>query len=129
MSRLSLAACVLALLPAVSLAQGPRQGVSPGEAKPARFDVKPANFVAPSPPPPWTGMVADVPPGYTYYGQRLQWQLWWDEHNCAPDGCPKPIGCGNHWTEKKFIFGSCRQFFGTAESTVGHGYGTAIRQR
>ena len=58
---------------------------------------------------------------------RPSGQLWWDEHNCAPDGCPKPIGCGNFWTEKKFIFGSCRQFFGTAESTVGHGYAGAAR--
>ena len=130
MSRLYLAACVLALLPVAARAD------SPGEAKPLRPAVKPAQFVAPAPvpppvlaPAPWVGPVADVPPGYQYYGQRLQWQLWWDEHNCGPDGCPKPIGCGNFWTEKKFIFGSCRQFFGTAESAVGHGRGTVILTR
>ena len=132
MSRLFLAACALALLPAASFADGRKPSVSPGEAKPARSDVKPATFVAPTPvppPAPWVGPVGDMPPGYTYYGQRLQTQLWLDQHNCAPDGCPKPIGCGNFWTEKKFIFGSCRQFFGTAESTVGHGYRTIDRPR
>jgi len=107
---------------------------TPGEAKPARFQsqtapVKTAGFLSLTPGyAPWTG-AAEAPPGYTYYGQRLQWQLWWDEHNCSPDGCPKPIGCGNAWTEKKFIFGSCRQFFGSAQSTVGHGYGTVERHK
>lgn len=130
MSRLSLAACVLALVPAVSFADNPNLSDSPAGSKPAKFDVKPAGFVSrPTAPAPWTGPAIDLLPGYQYYGQHLQWQLWWDEHNCAPDGCPKPIGCGNFWTEKKWIFGSCRQFFGTAESTVGHGYDTAVRHR
>ena len=135
MSRLFFAACVLALLPVAASANGQQPEVSPGEAKPLRSAVvKPAQFVAPAPvpppvvaPPPWVG--AEVAPGYGYYGQRLQWQLWWDEHNCAPYGCPKPIGCGNFWTEKKFIFGSCKQFFGTAESAVGHGRQTVILTR
>ena len=134
MHRLTLAACVLAALPAVSFGDGRKVSDSPGEAKPAYFNpapsavVKPAGFLAAThTPAPWTGV--GMPPGYTYYGQRLQVQLWLDEHNCAPDGCPKPIGCGNFWTEKKFIFGSCRQFFGTAQSTVGHGYGTEVRHK
>lgn len=130
MTRLTLAACALVILPAVSVAQDRKVSDSPGEAKPARFaaPVTPAAFVAPTPgPTPWTGY--GMPSGYTYYGQRLQVQLWLDEHNCAPDGCPKPIGCGNFWTEKKFIFGSCRQFFGTAQSTVGHGYATEVRHK
>ena len=130
MSRLSLAACALALLPAAALADNLKQSDDPAGAKPARFDVKPATFLPPPPagPAPWIGPVAG-PPGYRYYGQHLQWQLWWDEHNCAPDGCPKPIGCGNGWTEWKFIFGSCRQFFGTAQSSIGHGYGTDVRHK
>lgn len=129
MSRLFLAACALALLPAAAVGDGLKPSISPGEAKPARSDLRPATFVTPAPVPatPWAH--ADLPPGYTYYGQRMQLQLWLDEHNCAPDGCPKPIGCGNFWTEKKFIFGSCRQFFGTAESTIGHGRRTIERPR
>lgn len=27
-------------------------------------------------------------------------------------GCANPITCGNFWSDKTFIFGSCRQFFG-----------------
>jgi len=27
-------------------------------------------------------------------------------------GCANPLGCGNFWSDKTFIFGSCRQFFG-----------------
>jgi hypothetical protein len=123
MSRLLLAA-VAALLPVAAFAGGPT--VSPGEAKPARSEVRPATFLPPTDLPPGT---PPMMPGYQYYGARLQAQLWWDRHECTPDGCPKPIGCGNFWTEKKFIFGSCRQFFGTAESTVGHHYNTTIRER
>jgi hypothetical protein len=123
MSRLLFAVAV-ALLPVAAHAGGPT--VPPGEAKPARSEVRPATFVTPPVIPP------DQPPlmpGYNYYGYQLRAQLWWDRHECAPYGCPKPIGCGNFWTEKKFIFGSCRQFFGTAESTVGHHYNTTIRER
>ena len=125
MSRLSFAAAVLALIPAAAFA-GP--AVDPGEAKPAASSaVKPATFVTHAAEAP--GYYAPMPAGYDYYGVKLRYQLWYDEHNCSPDGCPKPIGCGNFWTEKKFIFGSCRQFFGTAQSTVGHGYGTEVRQK
>lgn len=134
MPRLTLAACVLAVVPAISPAADRKASDSPGEAKPAYFSpppsaaVKTAGFLtATHAPTPWAGVA--MPPGYTYYGQRLQTQLWLDEHNCAPDGCPKPIGCGNAWTEKKFIFGSCRQFFGTAQSTVGHRYDTEVRHK
>ena len=123
MSRLLLAAAA-ALLPVAAFADGP--AVSPGEAKPARSEVRPATFLAPPVVPPGQPYLA---PGYGYYGYRMQAQLWWDRHECAPDGCLKPIGCGNFWTEKKFIFGSCRQFFGTAQSTVGHHYNTTSRER
>ena len=130
MPRLLFATAVLAILPALSRADGPVQYVVPGEAKPARPEVRPASFVTPS-----TGSTVILPghgplvPGYESYGLKLQAQLWWDRHECAPDGCIKPIGCGNFWTEKKFVFGSCRQFFGTAESTVGHHKHTRERDR
>lgn len=65
--------------------------------------------------------------GYGAFGDELRAQLLWDRHECSPDGCIKPIGCGNFWTECKFIFGSCRQFFGSAESTVGHHRNTQDR--
>jgi hypothetical protein len=122
MSRLSLVA--VALFPVLALGGDP--AVSPGEAKPARPEVRPVTFQTPPVVP--YGQ-APLAPGYTYYGLHLQTQLWWDRHECAPDGCPKPIGCGNFWTEKKFVFGSCRQFFGTADSAVGHRYQTTIRER
>jgi hypothetical protein len=35
-------------------------------------------------------------------------------HECGPDGCINPIGCGNFHTDFHFVFGSCRSFFGTA---------------
>jgi hypothetical protein len=60
-------------------------------------------------------------PGTTL-AERLQyWQL---VHSWAPDGTPKPVGAGNFYTEMKWIFGSARQFFGTAGATVGYGRGT-----
>ena len=34
-------------------------------------------------------------------------------HNCGEDGCPNPLGCSNFHLEFRFIFGSCRSFFGT----------------
>jgi hypothetical protein len=128
-SRLSLAACVLALLPMAAFADNAKLSDSPGGNKPAKIEVKPAGYFTPAPGPAVAWPTPDMPPGYQYYGLKLRWQLWADEHNCAPDGCPKPIGCGNFWTEKKFIFGSCRQFFGTAQSTVGHGYDTVERHK
>jgi hypothetical protein len=60
-------------------------------------------------------------PGTTL-GERLQY--WSLVHNHAPDGTPKPVGTGNFYTDMKWIFGSSRQFFGTAASTVGHGRNT-----
>ena len=122
MSRLLLAVIALGLLPVFASADGPKLAVAPGEAKPARSEVQvqPATYHTPPSGQP-------VIPGYTYYGTHLQAQLWADWYNCSPDGCPTPIGCGNHWTEKRFIFGNCRQFFGTAEGTIGHGHKTTVR--
>jgi len=126
MARLSLAAAVLTLVvPALGLADGKKPAPSPvipasmiGEAKPASCNSCGNGSGAMVLSPGQTG-VYSYPPGT--FGARLDRQLWWDEHECAPDGCLKPIGCGNHWTEFKFIFGSCRQFFGTAWSAEGHG--------
>jgi hypothetical protein len=123
MFRVPFAVVALALFPLFAHADGPKQAVAPGEAKPARSEVQSATFFTPSP------AQAALMPGYNYYGRELQAQLWWDRHNCAPDGCPTPIGCGNAWTEKKFVFGSCRQFFGTAESSIGKHYNTRIREK
>lgn len=136
MVRLVLAAAVLAALtPALSLADGKRKNrdVSPrpevipasmiGEAKPAQCPSC-GNGSGPVFLPP--GATAVYPYGPGTFGARLDRELWWDNHECAPDGCPKPIGCGNHWTEFKFIFGSCRQFFGTDGASVGRGRGTYV---
>jgi len=127
MARLTLAAAVLALIiPAVSLADGKKptsSGVIPaamiGEAKPAASCSSCGNGSGGMVLQPGQTGVYSYPPGT--FGARLDRQLWSDEHECAPDGCLKPIGCGNHWTELKFIFGSCRQFFGTAGSAAGRG--------
>lgn len=94
-----------------------------GEAKPAsgcptcsdRSGVVPATASVGS------ASVGRWTPGYDPF------QDWIDQHECAPYGCPKPIGCGNLFTELKFLFGSCRQFFGNAESTVGHHRATRER--
>jgi hypothetical protein len=129
MSRLSFAAVALALiLPVTALADSkrkpdPRPAVIPAIAY---GEAKPASYTAPAPVP---VAVSSCPNGDCgrgggrfgggSFGGRLGFALIDDNHECAPDGCPKPIGCGNFWTEKKFIFGSCRQFFGTAGATVG----------
>jgi hypothetical protein len=129
MSRLLLAVTLLALLPVVSVADSKKDvdakksGVIPvsayGEARPAACSTCPNA----------TGPTANYPvnpfePGS--FGARVFSQTWWDRHNCAPDGCPTPLGCGNHFTEKKFLFGSCRQFFGSTEGTVGKRYNTVV---
>ena len=43
-----------------------------------------------------------------------------DTCNCGSDGCPAPLGCSNFWTENKFFFGSCKQFFGTGNAAEGY---------
>jgi hypothetical protein len=85
-----------------------------GEAKPARF---PQSFLQQYPyvrPP--------VSQGHALHSRIL-------DTYCAPDGCPTPLGCGNCYTDFIFVFGSCRQFFGTAESTVGKHKETRIIQK
>jgi hypothetical protein len=137
MPRLILAAAALALLlPADSRADGSR---SSNRRAPANV-IPAAQYGAAKPSsckqcgstslyPPWmhAGESPLHPVGPGAFGDELRYQLLWDEHECAPDGCIKPLGCGNLWTEVKFLFGSCRQFFGTAESTVGHHRNTRER--
>lgn len=131
MSRLISAAVLLALLPTLSVAEAkkyPRPVV-----KPAGLSVPASSANCPGCGPSTASLFPRQGPLATYqdagstFGSRLTNQLFWDQHECAPDGCPTPIGCGNFWTEKKFIFGSCRQFFGTASSTAGHHRGTVER--
>ncbi len=69
----------------------------------------------------------DQPVAQESYGAYVRHQLKWDRHECSPDGCPKAVGCSNFWSELKFVFGSCRQFYGTAESTVYHHRNTRHR--
>jgi hypothetical protein len=135
MRRILFSALALCLVPALATAEPKKTDikkaagevrviptVAPGEAKPASFSTTPV----PAP-------VSIVEAGPAYYGPApgpltfsARFQAAYNRHIFAPDGCPTPIGCSNHWTEKKFIFGSCRQFFGTAQSAVGHHRNTTI---
>jgi hypothetical protein len=121
MPRLSLKLAALALLLVPAAMPAGEPPIALGEAKPAGF-FSPENHVIVGP----AQVVWPPQPGPYSFGHLLKSRLMADNHECAPDGCPKPIGCGNHWTELKWIFGSCRQFFGTAEATVGEGRGTFI---
>ena len=122
MPRLSLLAAGLALVlvPAAPAGEPP---VLPGEAKPIGF-FSPDNPVIVGP----AQTVWPAQPAPHKFGALLRARLLDDNHECAPDGCPKPLGCGNHWTELKWIFGSCRQFFGTAGAAVGEGPATFVPQ-
>jgi hypothetical protein len=126
MSRVLFVAGLMLLVPAFASAQS----VDPGASKPliprAQYgEPKPLKAARAAECPNCQGPVqqaqAEYYAGSGPYGRRLQAQLWWEYHECAPDGCPKPIGCGNGFTERKFIFGSCRQFFGNASAAEGHG--------
>ena len=136
MSRtLAATAALLLLLPGLSLAEKkssrePRKPLPEpvpadryGEVKPCQACQRGGSIY-----PEWLSPAPILHPGgHGAFGDELRSQLLWDQHECAPDGCIKPVGCGNLWTEIKFVFGSCRQFFGTAESTVGHHRGTRDR--
>jgi hypothetical protein len=122
MSRLLLAAgLTLVLVPAVTRAGGPPGTVAPGEAKPVGF-FSPDNPAVIGP------ALQPYPESASYghfaFGARLKARLLYSE--CGPEGCPKPLGCGNHWTELKWIFGSCRDFFGTAGAAAGEGPATFV---
>lgn len=58
-------------------------------------------------------------PGSRHDQAKAKHQEKINNHRRAPDGCPTPVGCGNFYTEFKYIFGSCRQFFGTGDASVG----------
>ena len=51
-----------------------------------------------------------------------------NRHINAPSGCDNPLGCGNLYSEFKFLFGSCKQFFGTGESAPGTVFTPTNRQ-
>ena len=133
---------VLMLAPAAATA-GPFWKKSPPADK---ADVKPASATIPAPdampsatapppafvpPPPGPAPLAasscpdgscDRPPGGSHRG--LFGGTWWYDHIRAPYGVPTPLGCGNLWTEYKFVFGSCRQYFGTGQASTGCGKAT-----
>ncbi|QVL32286.1 hypothetical protein KIH39_26220 [Telmatocola sphagniphila] len=46
--------------------------------------------------------------------------------SCDDKGCANPLGCGNLWTDGKFLFGSCRDFFGTDVAATGHLHKTNV---
>lgn len=137
MSRVLLIAYSIALVSAsVSFAQGKAvedkskstSGVLPialyGEAKPASCPsckVNQASATVSS------KLYLDRPVSNGNYGDYLRHQLRWDEHECSPDGCVKAVGCSNFWSECKFLFGSCRQFYGTAEASIYHHRNTRYR--
>ena len=50
---------------------------------------------------------------------REPFQTMLNEHIGAPSGIINPIGSGTFYTDFKFMFGSCRQFFGTSDSAPG----------
>jgi hypothetical protein len=55
----------------------------------------------------------------TYIPSHPGIRQWMANHRREPDGVPHPMGSGNAWTEFKFVFGSARQFYGTAEASDG----------
>lgn len=84
----------------------------------------PSLSLATEPPPPTPKLPSHMKPNAhlgeevpTTFSEKLHAK--YNKHICAPDGCPTPLGCGNWYTEFKFAFGSCRQFFGTGEATKG----------
>jgi hypothetical protein len=125
MPRLPLLAAGLALLlvPTLSRAGGPPGSVPPGEAKPVGY-FSPDNPVLIGPA--QTAWPESVASSHFAFGARLKARLLAEDNTCGPDGCPKPLGCGNHWTELKWIFGSCREFFGTGGAAVGEGPATFV---
>ena len=108
---------LLLLAPGPAAAHEPGQPLLPplhllhpdeyGESKPARF---PAHAKP-------DAHAGDFSANHLTFSERYYEK--YKRHLSAPDGCPNPLGCGTAYTEHKFIFGSCRQFFGTGEAAVG----------
>jgi hypothetical protein len=43
-------------------------------------------------------------------------------------GCDQPLGCDNTYTTCKFMFGSCKTFFGNGTASQGHGKRTVVAE-
>ena len=50
---------------------------------------------------------------------RSKLRVWLTQHRREPDAIPTPVGTGNAYTQFKYVFGSSRCFFGTADSSFG----------
>lgn len=113
--RLSMIAAIL-FIPALATAQTPNSVQQATHLlHPSQYgESKPAKFPSAMQPNAHLGLPAPVP---MTFSERLYAK--YQVHICAPDGCPSPLGCGNLYTESKFLFGSCRQFFGTGEASQG----------
>jgi hypothetical protein len=80
--------------------------------------------ISPAPIPPLlaTPPAYILPPGWVEYELApppSHFHEWLAYHRREPNGIPTPVGAGNGWTEFKYVFGSSRAFFGTADSSVG----------
>jgi len=105
---------LILLAPAVAAATDPAQPPAELLHPDAYGESKPAKFPAHAKP---NAHIGDFSPHHLTFSERYFEK--YKTHICAPDGCPTPLGCGTHYTEHKFVFGSCRQFFGTGDAAVG----------
>ncbi len=87
--------------------------------KPAAEPIPLPGQITVSPTIPGSSCADSASPGgkHEYAKAKLQEKI--NNHRRAPEGCPTPVGCGNWYTEFKYVFGSCRQFFGTGDASVG----------
>ncbi|WP_020475279.1 hypothetical protein [Zavarzinella formosa] len=105
------------LFPGLAAAQGPLILPTPQSnvLPPAMYgEAKPAKFPSSNRPNAHLGDPTLVPQIMSEPYQSI-----YNRHINAPHGTPTPIGCSTFYTEFKFVFGSCRQFFGTGDSTPG----------
>lgn len=101
------------LLMVLALASVSKAADEPKKVVPANYT--PTRSAVPASPCPDGGCAESAPRGPLGFGKR--WGLFGGSligsHECGPDGCINPIGCANFHTDFRFIFGSCRSFFGT----------------
>jgi hypothetical protein len=103
------------LLTLLALASAANAGDEPKKVVPANFAAP--TGVIPSSPCPDGACAESAPRGPAGFGKRLRSLFGGPlvgSHECGPDGCINPIGCANFHTDFRFVFGSCRSFFGTA---------------
>lgn len=98
------------LLTLVTLASAATAGDEPKKVVPANF-ATPTGVIPSSSCPDGT-CAESAPRGPAGFGKRIR--ALFGSHECGPDGCINPIGCANFHTDFRFVFGSCRSFFGTA---------------